>query len=45
MISRKNIFAKDTNKRRTFIIARQEVKHTQVTRAFFSAFIGNRLKG
>lgn len=45
MVSRKNIFAEDTNKRRTFIIARQGVKHTQATRTFFSAFVGNQLKG
>lgn len=45
MFSRKNIFAEKSNKQRTFIIARQGIKHTQVTRTFFSAFVGNQLKG
>lgn len=45
MFSRKNIFAEETNKQRMFIVARQSVKHTQATRAFLSAFIGNQLKG
>lgn len=45
MFSRKNIFAKEKNKRRMFIIARQGIKHTQVTREFLSTFVSNQLKG